>query len=49
RRITGTFDADDFMPFIRFISRDPKVHVTLNDREVLIQARAASDRITNVE
>lgn len=43
RRITGTFDADDFTPFIRFLSHDPRVTVTTNSREVLIRARTASD------
>ena len=49
RRITGMFDADDFMPFIRFIARDPKVIVTMNDREILVRARDASDTIANFE
>jgi hypothetical protein len=33
----GTFDADDPMPMVRYLSRDPDIEVIRNGAEIVIR------------
>ncbi len=37
RRMGGTFDADDPMPMVRYLSRDPDIEVIRNGAEIVIR------------
>jgi transmembrane sensor len=43
RRMGGTFDADDPMPMVRYLMRDPNVVVVQSEAEILIRPRNAAD------